>query len=143
MVAKRIRKREHPLADRHLGPDAIDEVEDRIYKLRSGSVSRKGRYVKWWYGPVTSFTEVQAHPLHVVASRDLASSFVDSPKHRGVVDDVPQVVADLLESDVLARERVAQEALTRESEGATTAHSAYFEVTGVVGLREAARIRSR
>ncbi len=61
----------------------------RTFKLRSGRTPEYGRYVNPRYGPGTSFTEVQAHPLHVVASRDFTSLPVDPSKHCGVVDDVP------------------------------------------------------
>ena len=45
---------------------------------------------------------VRAHPLHIVASCDLARLYVDSSKDSAVVDDVPDVIANLLESDILA-----------------------------------------
>ena len=100
-------------------------------------------YVKQGYGPGTSFTEVQAHPLHIVASCDLARLYVDSSTDSAVVDDVPDVIADLVESNVLALERVAREVLAGEPEGSAGAHSPNLEVAGIFGLREAAWIQIR
>ncbi len=77
-------------------------------------MSEYGRYVKPRYGPGTSFTEVRAHPLHIFASCDLTGSQIDPSKDSVVVDDVPHGVSDVLESDVLALERIAQEVLTGE-----------------------------
>jgi hypothetical protein len=44
---------------------------------------------------------VRAHPLHVLASRDLPGFQVDPSKHCVVVGDVPYVIADVFESNVL------------------------------------------
>ncbi len=60
---------------------------------------------------------VRAHPLHIFTSCDLASLYVDSSNDGVVVDDVvvggvPDVVAHLFESDILALETVAQEVST-------------------------------
>ena len=110
---------------------------DRKKKLRFRSRSEYGHYVKCRYGPGTSFTEVQAHPLHVFASGDLTGLKIDPSKDGVVVGDVPHRVADFLEPDVLARERVAQEVLTGESKGSAGTHCADLEVAGVLGLPEA------
>ena len=106
-------------------------------------MSEYGRYVPRGYGPGTSSTEVQAHPLHIVASCDLARLYVDSSKDSAVVDDVPDVIANLLESDILALKRVAQEVLTRQSKRPAGAHPPHFEVTGNFGLPEATGILLR
>ena len=71
-----------------------------------------GRYVNPRYGPGTSFTEVRAHRLHILASGDLTGLQVDPFKDGVVVDDFPHSIAHLLESDVLTPERMAQEVLT-------------------------------
>ena len=89
------------------------------------------------YGPGTSFTEVQAHPLHIVTSCDLTCLYVEPSNDGVVVDDVPDVIADLLEPDILALESVAQEVLTGSSEGPAAAHSSDLEVARIFGLREA------
>ena len=47
------------------------------------------------------------------------------------------VIADLLEPDILALESVAQEVLTGSSEGPAAAHSSDLEVARIFGLREA------
>jgi len=70
--------------------------------------------------------------------RDPGHIHVDPSKHCVVVADVPHVIADVFESNVLALERIAQEVLTGESEGSTAAHSPYLEVAGIFGLPEAA-----
>jgi len=106
----------------------------RVLARRPG----KGCYVNPRYGLGTSFTEVQGHPLHILASRDLTSLDVDPSKHAAVVDDVPYVISDFFEANVLALERIAQEVLAGESEGSAGAHSPDLEVAGIFGLWEAA-----
>ncbi len=95
-------------------------------------------------GVMSTAGTVRAHPLQ--KSRHILYTFslpVILPVCRSisedcaVVDNVPHGVADLLESDVLALERIAQEVLTGESEGPAAAHSPDFEVAGVLRLPEA------
>ena len=80
---------------------------------------------------------VRAHPLHIFTSCDLTSLYVYSSNDGVVVDDVPDVIAHLLEPDILALESVAQEVLTGSSEGPAAAHSSDLEVARIFGLREA------
>ncbi len=47
---------------------------------------------------------VRAHPLHIFTSCDLTSLYVYSSNDGVVVDDVPDVIAHLLEPDILALE---------------------------------------
>ena len=96
----------------HQAADVLNLAGDREFWLCFGAASGYGRYVKPRYGPGTSFTEVQAHPLHILASSDFTCLQIYPSEDCAVVDDVPHVIADLLESDVLALERIAQEVLT-------------------------------
>jgi len=93
------------------------------------------------YGPGTSFTEVQAHPLHFFIPGDLTGLQVDSSKDRVVVDDAPDAVSDLLEPDVFSLERIAQGILPGvKAERAARAHSADLEVTRVFGFSKTAGV---
>ena len=106
-------------------------------------MSGYGCYVNSRYGPGTSFTEVQAHPLHIFASGDLTGLQVDPSKDGVVVDEVPHGVADRLETDILAFERIAQEVLTGESEGSAGAHPPDLEVAGILRFSESTRVLFR
>lgn len=79
----------------------------------------------------------------VVAS-DPAGPQVDSSKQRVVVDDAPDVILDLFESDLLAFECIAQEVLTREKpERSCRADSADFQMASVFRAPQTARVRFR
>jgi len=55
----------------------------------------------------TSRTKVRIHGFQYVAG-DFSGAFVDLREERGVVDDVPDAVADLFEADAFVAQGVAE-----------------------------------
>ena len=74
----------------------------------------------------------------MIDSGDPTCLQIDPSKNRVVVDDVPHAIADLLESDDLALERVAQKTVPgKKAEDPALAHRPGLEVAGILGLLEA------
>jgi hypothetical protein len=81
-------------------------------------------------------TEVRQHRFHVGASLDAGDQcgpFVDPAEQGAVVDNVPEAVRNLLETDVLVTERIAEEGLRGvEPEGTGSADAPDFEMSRVL-----------
>ena len=74
----------------------------------------------------------------MIDSGDPTCLQIDPSKNRVVVNDVPHGISDLLESDGLAFERVAQETVSgKKAEDPAFAHRPDLEVAGILGLPEA------
>ena len=72
------------------------------------------------------------------------SVFVEAAEERLVIEDVPEAVGDLFESDVFMVEGLAQEVLPPvQAEGTGAADLPDLEVAGVFGRREAFGIEPR